>query len=122
MNLLLIAALISLAPVLLPLVHGTEGAWQYVVDGVAAALAWGLLATRSTGLTCAAAAFLAVEGLERAGCRMAWPMTGKPQTGGMSLCEAAIGLPDEWLSLLALLIAVAIAQEGVGHGRPPGGS
>ena len=120
MSLLIVAALISLAPVLLPYLGGSEGAWQYVADGISAALAWGWLSTRSTGMTCAAAVFLAVEGLERAGCRLAWPMGSKPATGGQSLCEAAIGLPDEWLSLLALVIAIAVAQEGIGRGRSGG--
>ena len=100
---------------------GTESAWQYVASGLESAGLWAFMGlvmlmgkqpaqlARRLGLwACAAACWwAAIEGMERAGCRLAFGMHHKPAIpAAQTLCDAALGVPVSGLSVvLALLLA-----------------
>jgi hypothetical protein len=114
------AALIALAAAahLLPehlarLLDQSQAAWESVLVGVESAVLW-LAVGSSTTLVAAqaVAAWGALEGTMRAGCRLAFPMSGPPPRppAGQNLCDIATGLPASWLSVAAALLVACIAQ------------
>ena len=87
-------------------------AWDYVLQGTQAAALWTLLAGFIPHIlaraTCALGAF---EAMQRPVCRLMFPMDRPPQTGGLNLCEAAVGMPVAWINALAALFVAVLAQE-----------
>ena len=84
---------------------GSESAWQYVASGLESAALWTAVALFVRGLGSVAAWWAAVEGAERAGCRLAFDMATKPATN-LPLCDAALGVPASGLSVV---VAIALA-------------
>jgi hypothetical protein len=91
----------------------SQAAWEYVLFAAEATILW--LAVGATARLVslqAAAAWGAMEGAQRAGCRLVLPMDRPPpKVPGVSLCDAATGLPMSSASLLAALFVACIAQE-----------
>lgn len=111
--LLLLFALANYGPELVAWAAGESAkAWDYVLQGVQAAALWALIAGFMPHvLVRAACALGAWEAMQRPVCRLMFPMDRPPQTGGLNLCEAAIGLPVAWVNALAALFVAVLAQE-----------
>lgn len=111
--LLLLFGLANYGPELVAWATGESAkAWDYVLQGSQAAALWALLAgLMSHVLARAACALGAFEALQRPVCRLMFPMDRPPQTGGLNLCEAAVGLPVAWVNALAALFVALLAQE-----------
>lgn len=95
------------------LLSQSQAAWEYVLFAVEVAALW-LFVGASTRLIAmqAAAAWGAMEGAQRATCRLAFPMDRPPpKVPGVNLCDLALGVPASWFSLAAALFAACIAQE-----------
>lgn len=91
----------------------SQAAWEYVLFAAEATVLW-LAVGASTRLVSlqAAAAWGAMEGSQRAACRLALPMDAPPpKVPGLTLCDAATGLPMSWASLVAALFVACVAQE-----------
>lgn len=111
--LLLLFGLANYGPELVAWVTGESAkAWEYVIQGVQTAALWTLVAGFIPHMlaraTCALGAF---EAMQRPVCRLMFPMDRPPQTGGMNLCEAAVGMPVAWINALAALFVAVLAQE-----------
>ena len=90
----------------------SAAAWHYVAYGVEAAALWLIVAltVRTLAIT-AVSAYGAMEGLQRAACRLALPMDRAPHLApGQTLCDAATGLPASLSSLLAAMVVVVLAD------------
>jgi len=109
---------------------GESIGWNYfasqaVAWGAEAALLWGLLAlwmgaqrpeitlSARAGSWCARLACwgCAIEGAERAGCRLAFPMDRPPPSSDVNICDLATGLPMTWLSISAAMLLACLAVE-----------
>jgi hypothetical protein len=87
-------------------------AWDYVLQGTQAAALWTLLAGLMPHILVRSACALGTfEAMQRPVCRLMFPMDRPPQTGGLNLCEAAVGLPVAWVNALAALFVAVLAQE-----------
>lgn len=111
--LLLLFALANYGPELVAWAAGESAkAWDYVLQGVQAAALWALIAGLVPHVLARAACALgAWEAMQRPVCRLMFPMDRPPQTGGLNLCEAAMGLPVAWANALAALFVAVLAQE-----------
>ena len=104
--------------------------WDYfaavaVTNGVEVAILWALLAIRLSaqhvgpslsdraGAWCARCAcwWCAIEGCERAGCRLAFDMTVPPPRSDVNICDIATGLPMTWVSIAAAVALACLAIE-----------
>jgi hypothetical protein len=91
---------------------GSVKAWDYVLQGTQSAALWVTLASFMPQIVARASCALgAFEAMQRPVCRAMFPMDKPPQTGDLTLCEAAIGLPAAWISALAALFVALLAQE-----------
>ena len=90
----------------------SSAAWHYVAYGIEAAALWLIVAlTIRTLAVVAVATYGAMEGLQRAACRLALPMDRAPSLqAGQTLCDAVTGLPASMTSLLATMIVVVLAD------------
>ncbi len=90
----------------------SAAAWHYVAYGVEAAALWltvGLMIRTLAVL--AVSTYGAMEGLQRAACRLALPMDRAPSLApGQTLCDAATGMPVSVASLMAAMLAVVLAD------------
>lgn len=95
------------------------GAWDYVMQGVQAAGLWAVVGMCMQHIVARAACALgAWEAMQRPICRLAFPMDRPPQTGGLNLCEAVVGMPIAWINALAVLFVAALAQEAQRAAQP----
>lgn len=116
-GLMLLAAAAHLAPEhLARLLRHSQAAWESALFGLEAAVLWmalgGATLATSTALQ-PVAAYGAMEGLQRAACRVAWPMDRPPprMRPGENLCDRATGLPASWFSLMcASIVTLQLAQ------------
>jgi hypothetical protein len=110
--LVVLAAGVHLAPLhVAGLLGQSQAAWEYVAQGLEAALLWLMLAAASRlAIVQAVAAWGAAEGGMRAGCRLAFPMDrAPPLQPGQNLCDAATGMPATLVSLgLAAAVVVVL--------------
>jgi hypothetical protein len=83
-----------------------------VAQGVEAAALWVGMAMLVRSLAVhAVAAYGAMEGAQRAGCRLALPMDRAPSLApGQTLCDAATGLPMSLFSLMAAMVVIVVAD------------
>lgn len=111
--LLLLFCMANYGPELVAWVTGESAkAWDYVLQGTQAAALWALVAGVMPHILARSACALgAFEAMQRPVCRLMFPMDRPPQTGGMNLCEAAVGLPVAWVNALAALFVAVLAQE-----------
>lgn len=114
----MVAALAHLAPELLAAISGgSVRAWEYVAGGAELACLYAAIGFFLRHWTVTpVAAWGAVEGLQRAGCRLAFPMDRPPQLlDGQTLCTAATGMPTGWVGLAAaVVVAGTVWKTGYG--------
>lgn len=104
-------------------------AWNYVAYGVEAGVLWLIVGTvrLEKPAACsvwakveetrrvpimAVSAYGAMEGLQRAACRLALPMDRAPRLGTANVCDAATGLDASLMSLLAAFVVVVLVDSG----------
>jgi hypothetical protein len=91
-------------------IEHSQAAWESAMYGLEAALLW--LAARRIVFgrvpVQAVAAYGAMEGAQRAACRLAFPMDRPPPklNPGENLCDRASGMPASWASLMAASLVV----------------
>lgn len=111
---LLFAALVVhiLPEHLAELLSQSAAAWHYVAYGLEAALLWLAVGVGAQSVAVqAVAAYGAMEGAQRAVCRIALPMDSAPVLAqGQTLCDAATGLPVSFSSLIAAAVVVVVAD------------
>jgi hypothetical protein len=122
--LLIVAALAHLAPEPVAAVTGgSVKAWEYVAGGLEAAALYAALGAllRHHAVT-PVAAWGAVEGLQRAGCRLVFPMDRAPQLAeGQTLCTAATGMPTGWVGLAVAVLVAGVVWKASNGSRKNGG-
>lgn len=110
--LVLVLAVHMLPEHMAELLGHSAAAWHYVAYGLEAAALWlaiGIM-IRSVPIM-AVATYGAMEGLQRAACRLALPMDSAPALlPGQTLCDAATGLPVSFASLLAAFVVIVVAD------------
>lgn len=116
-GLMLVAALAHLAPEhLARVLRHSQAAWESALYGLEAAVLWLALGAVTVATSTAlqpVAAYGAMEGLQRAACRVVWPMDRPPPRlgPGENLCDRATGLPASWFSLMcASIVVLQLAQ------------
>ena len=90
----------------------SHAAWAYVGYGIEAGALWLVVgvSTSSLGVQ-AVSAYGAMEGMQRAACRLALPMDKAPDLqAGQTLCDVATGLPISVSSLIAAAVIVIVAD------------
>lgn len=108
--LMVVAVMAHLAPehVARALDH-SQAAWESAMYGLEAAVLWlAVGAVFSSVPVQAVAAYGAMEGAQRAACRLAFPMDRPPPKlgPGENLCDRASGMPASWASLMAASLVV----------------
>lgn len=91
----------------------SQAAWEYVFFALEAATLWAAVGVASRLIAVqAAAAWGAMESVQRAACRLSFSMEQPPpKIPGQNLCDTALGLPMSWASLAVALLVALIAQE-----------
>lgn len=104
------AALAHLAPEhIASAMEHSQAAWESALYGLEAALLWLALGASVAVIPVqAVAAYGAMEGAQRAACRLAFPMDRPPPklNPGENLCDRASGMPASWASLMAASLVV----------------
>jgi hypothetical protein len=122
--LLMLAALAHLAPDVLAAVGGgSVRAWEYVAGGAELACLYAAVGFFLRHWTVTpVAAWGAAEGLQRAGCRLAFPMDRAPQLAeGQTLCTAATGMPTGWVGLAVAVLVAGVVWKASNGSRKNGG-
>jgi hypothetical protein len=90
----------------------SEGAWTYVAHGIEAAALWLTIGVMIRSMpVLAVSTYGAMEGLQRAACRLALPMDRAPSLAqGQTLCDAATGTPVSLMSLVAAVVVVVLVD------------
>lgn len=90
----------------------SDRAWDYVLQGGQSAVLWAALASSMSHIVARGACALgAWEAMQRPVFRLMFPMDRPPQTGGLTLGEAVLGVPVVWINALAALFVALLAQE-----------
>ena len=91
----------------------SQAALEYMTYAIEAAALWAAVAVTSRLIAVqAAATWGAMESLQRAACRAAFPLDRPPpKIPGENLCDTALGLPMSWASLAVALFVALVAQE-----------
>ena len=90
----------------------SHAAWHYVAYGIEAGVLWLIVGVSTSSIAVqAVAAYGAMEGAQRAACRLALPMDRAPHIpDGQTLCDVATGLPMSLSSLIAAAVIVVVAD------------